>query len=186
MIAAELSAVIALQGKMPTCSELRQLGRNDLACQVSRRGGFLDWAKRLGAERSISDSDTGWAGEIELAKRLTTRGFNVERMTAVKSPYDLRINGAIRIDVKAANYAEYGVCRGWFYRVGKEAQADIIALLQLETGTSYFIPWTICPKSNVTISRSGGKWAQFRDRYDIIKELVTQRMSETALWPTIE
>ena len=184
-IAAELSAVIAVDGMMPSNNRLKQLGRSDLANQVSRRGGFLDWAKRLGAQRGQSDSDTGWDGEIALAGKLTIRGYTVERMQAVKAPYDLKVNGALRIDVKSANYAEYGACKGWFYRVGKEAQADVLALYQLDTGVVYFLPWNICPVSNVTISRSGGKWSDFKDRYDLIGQLSKQRESEREIWPSV-
>lgn len=184
MIATELSAIIASDRVMPSASRLRQLGRNDLAVKISRTGGFIAWAKRLGASREHSDSDTGWNGEVEFAKKLAVMGFSVTRMDAVKSPYDLRVNGCVRVDVKSAKYAEYGPCRGWFYRVGKEPQADIIALYQIDTKSVYFIPWSVCPVSNVTISRDGGKWSPFKDRYDILRELIAARSSETNIWPS--
>ncbi len=183
MIATELAAVISTLNKMPSAADLRQLGRNDLAVQVGRKGGYLAWAERLGATRAKSDSDTGWTGEIDLAKNLVKRGFTVERMTAVTSPYDLDVNHALRLDVKTASYAEYGACRGWFYRVGKAIQADVLALYQIDTGVCYFLPWTIGPQSNITISRSGGKYAEFRDRYDILKRLCDARRNEVLLWP---
>lgn len=184
MIAAELTTIIAGTGKMPSVSELREIGRNDLAIQVSRKGGFLSWATRLGATRAVSDSDTGWTGEIDLLEKLNERGFIAARMDAVKSPYDIKVNGVLRIDVKSANYTEYGVCRGWFYRIGKEPQADVIALYQIDTGVCYFLPHTGCPTSNVTISRSGGKYAAFKDRYDILEKIIQSRTAELAEWPT--
>lgn len=168
---------------MPSSNELRALGRNDLAGQISKKGGFPTWAARLGISRKHSDSDTGWDGEIALAESAAKNGFTVERMTGVKAPYDLVLDGVVRVDVKTARFAEYGPCRGWFYRVGKAIQADVLALYQLDTGACYFLPWSIGPTTNITISRSGGKYAAFKDRYDIIKKLAEQRKKETAFWP---
>lgn len=178
MVASELTAMINGSGLMPSANELTALGRCDLANQITRRGGYASWATRLGAVRKHSDSDTGWSGEIELAKKLQEAKFCVERMIAMKSPYDLRVEGMVRIDVKSAKYAEYGVCRGWFYRIGKDAQADILALYQLDTGICYFLPWYLCPITNVTISRDGGKYVKFRDRYDLVRHMVESRREE--------
>lgn len=186
MVVVELAKIIECLGRMPSNQELLQQGLSDLANQISKRGGFLAWAKRMGVTRSLSDSDTGWSGEIALAKVLERRGFNVLRMDAVKSPYDLRLNNVLRVDVKSANYAQYGASAGWFYRVGKEPQADIMALYQLDTGVCYFIPWGICPTSNVTISKGVGKYNEFRDRFDILEKLITTRIAESALWPSLK
>lgn len=185
MVATELAAIVAGMGVMPSNNELRELGKNDLACQISRRGGFPSWAVRLGVPRKESESDTGWGGEIALASILESQGFSVERMKAIKAPYDLRVDGVVRIDVKAANYAEYGASRGWFYRVGKEAQADVLALYQLDTKSVYFLPWNVCPKSNVTIARDGGKYKAFRDCFYVISELAELREKEKSIWPTL-
>lgn len=100
----------------------------------------MQWAKRLGLKRRHSDSDTGWDGEIALTGKLRREGFSTVRETNVKSPHDLLVEGIVRIDVKSARYAEYGACRGWFYRIGKTPQADIIALYQIDEGDCYFIP----------------------------------------------
>lgn len=183
MVATDLAAVVAGSRIMPSNSELAALGRCDLANQIARRGGFPAWAARLGCERKQSDSDTGWNGEIALAAILEGRGFSVERMKAIKAPYDLRVNGVVRIDVKSANYAEYGACRGWFYRIGKEAQADVLALYQLDTTSVYFLPWCGCPKSNITIARDGGKYKAFRDCFYVISELAELRSKEASIWP---
>jgi hypothetical protein len=183
MISVALSEIIASIGRMPTNSELREMNRTDLASQISRRGGFSGWAARLGATLSQGDSQTGWDGEIALANKLEARGFEVERLAPVKSPYDLRLNKCLRLDVKSANFAEYGACRGWFYRIGKEAQADVLALFQLDTEACYFIPWSICPATNVTISRGGGKWEYFKDRYDILESIIKHREIEARYWP---
>ena len=181
MVVSELVSIIDGRSVMPTSTMLKEIGRHDLDHQISKRGGYAFWAKRVGVERKHSDSDTGWDGEIKLAEILTVKGFSVERSTAVKWPYDLCVDG-VRIDVKTAKYAEYGACRGWFYRVGKYSQSDVLAFFQMDTTDCYFLPWQICPTSNVTISRDGGKYAQFKNRFDILKTIIEHRKQETAFW----
>lgn len=182
----QLVGIISDSGVMPSAHELRKNGRNDIACQLSRRGGFIAWADRLGVKRSHSDSDTGWRGEIALIEMLNNKGFATSRPTAVKSPFDILVNGILRIDVKSAEFAEYGPCRGWFYRIGKFPQADVLALYQLDTKDCYFIPWQICPKTNVTISRGGGKYKAFLNRYDLLFTLVERKYAEADIWPQPE
>lgn len=180
----QLVGIIAGSGVMPTAKSLRDYGRNDIACQLSRRGGFLAWADRLGVKRSLSDSDTGWKGEKELFDLLISKGFSVVRPNGVKSPFDLLVNDVLRIDVKSAEYVEYGASKGWFYRIGKIPQADVIALYKLDTGDCYFLPWQICPKTNVTISRGGGRYKSFLNRYDLLSTLIEMKKKETGIWPT--
>ena len=91
------------------------------------------------------------------------------------------VNGTVRVDVKSAKYAEYGPCKGWFYRIGKVPQADVIALLQTDTGTVYWLPWYKCPTSNVTISRDGGKYAAFKDNWSVLRTVSDLRQKEREL-----
>lgn len=165
-------------GMMPTNTHLRNTNQNDLACQIVRRGGYISWADKLGLKRAHSDSDTGWDGELAVMALLEQRGFKVERSTAVKWPHDLLVNDCLRVDVKSASYSEYGACRGWFYRIGKSPQADVIALHQIGTNEVYWLPWYLCPQTNVTISRSGGKYAKFKEAFHIVTDMAKARSAE--------
>jgi hypothetical protein len=165
-------------GLMPTNQYLKDTGQMDLANQISKKGGFFNWAERLGLSRGHSDSDTGWFGEKEVQKILESAGFQVERSSAVKWPFDLLVNRVLRVDVKSANFACYGPCKGWFYRLGKAPQADLIALYQLDTKKIYWIPWNIVPHSNITISKDGGKWANYKDSIWIVQNMVETRKLE--------
>lgn len=182
MVAEQLMEISKGTGFIPSNSELNELGRSDLANQITRRGGFISWAERLGLKRRGSASDTGWGGEKELAAILTQMEFEVQPTKLVKAPYDLRVNDSLRLDVKTARFAEYGVCRGWFYRIGKNPQADILALFQIDTKDCYFIPWQNCPTTNVTISRDGGKYIRYKNCYGILKNLADQRLTEQQIW----
>jgi hypothetical protein len=166
-------------GTMPTNQYLQDTGQGDLANQISKKGGFLKWSERLGLSREHSDSDTGWDGEKRVQKILESAGFQVERSSAVKWPFDLLVNKVLRVDVKSASFACYGVCKGWFYRIGKAPQADLIALHQMDTGETYWFPWNIVPHSNVTISKDGGKWARYKETLWIVQSMIETRQAET-------
>lgn len=180
MIEAELRGIAANLGSFPSSSELRELRRNDLACAVSKSGGFLQWSDRIGVPRKFSDSDFGWAGEVAFCDLCAAENLNAERSSGLRWPWDLIIGGALRCDVKSANYAEYGACRGWFYRVAKSPQADLIVLYQADTGDFFAIPWWVCPTTNVTISRDGGKYAAFKNDWSLVKRMLGVRLAEQA------
>jgi len=165
-------------GLMPTNQYLLETGQGDLSNQIAKKGGFFKWADRLGLSRAPSASDTGWDGEKRVQKILESAGFQVERSIAVKWPFDLLVNKVLRIDVKSANFAVYGACKGWFYRIGKMPQADLMALHQLDTGETYWIPWHIIPHSNVTISKDGGKWARYKESLWIVQSMLEPRQAE--------
>jgi hypothetical protein len=165
-------------GLMPTNQYLVDSGQGDLANQITKKGGFFKWAERLGLSRVHSDSDTGWDGEKRVQTILESAGFQVERSIAVKWPFDLLVNKVLRIDVKSANFAAYGPSKGWFYRIGKAPQADLMALHQLDTGETYWIPWHIINHSNMTISRDGGKWAQYKEALWIVQSMLETRQAE--------
>ena len=178
MIASRVMKIYDEIGTMPTVTYLKSTGQNDVSTQISRRGGFIAWAKRLGIEREHSDSDTGWDGETKLCDILHGQGFIAERQKAVKWPYDVLVNGVLRIDCKAAKKVTYDHVTGWFYRIGKAPQADIVALIQMDTGSVFFVPWYHCPQSNVTISESGGKYAKFKDNFNLVLEAAELRKAE--------
>lgn len=183
LIEENLRKICSDLGRFPSAQDLKKIGRNDISSQIGKKGGFEFWASKLGLKRTHSDSDTGWNGEKFLMKTLIEKGFLCEASDHLKCPYDLRVGSLVRIDVKSANYAEYGACKGWFFRIGKDAQSDILALLQLDTGDVYFIPCNKCPRTNITISRDGGKYKEFKNRFDIIQNLVNLREAEQKIWP---
>lgn len=181
----ELAIIADSLGKMPSAQDLKRIGRNDVGSYIAKNGGFEYWANQIGRTREHSDSDTGWDGEKSLMGILIEKGFDCEAADHLRCPYDLRVNSLLRIDVKSTNYAEYGACKGWFYRIGKDAQSDVIALHELDTKDTYFIPCNICPKTNITISRGGGKYAEFKNRFDLLEKLVKLKEEEQKIWPKI-
>lgn len=168
LVEAELRAIAARLGHFPSSTYLKEIGRNDLMCQVSRRGGVFYWSEKIGAPRQDSDSDHGWRGENKVAKILRARGHEVIEDTAIRCPFDLLVDG-VKVEVKTAKFAQYGVCRGWFYRIGRRLACDVLVLFQEDTGVCYIMPWWAAPESNITISRDGGKYAEFKDNFALIE-----------------
>lgn len=166
--AEELKLVSDGLGRMPTNSELKKLGRGDLSNQIVKRGGFKPIADRFGLRQSDSDSLFGWEGEKMAQEVLEEKGFQVERSGEVRWPFDLLVDGLVRVDVKSARFAQYGPCSGWFYRIGKRPQADVIMLVQVDTKEAYYLHWLDCPSSNITISRDGGKYRNFKGAHHLI------------------
>lgn len=156
-------------GHFPSNTELREMGRNDLACQIVRRGGFVHWAARVGVARVESESDFGWSGEREVAKILRERGHVVSEDTTIRCPFDLLVDG-VKVEVKTAKLAQYGVCRGWFYRIGRKLACDVLVLFQADTRECYIMPWWAAPETNITISMSGGIYAAYRNNFTLIEK----------------
>lgn len=182
MIASELRKVTGSIGSFPSANELRAVGRGDLASILAKRGGYSFWAERLGLSRKHSDSDTGWDGEIAVMRLFADRGISCERTPEKKAPYDLLAGGVLRVDVKSAKFAEYagstGPCRGWFFRIGKHPQADLIVLYKLDTAGIHAVPWWDCPTTNVTISVGGGKYSPYADNWELIRKMIAAREAE--------
>lgn len=155
-------------GHFPSCSDLRDQGRHDLICAVSKRGGIIAWAAKLGFDREKSASDFGWDGEDKVFQILLQKGFKAEKRPRNGCPFDILIEGILRIDVKTARYAEYGRVKGWFYRIGKLAQSDLIILFQQDTGKCIILPWTECTTSNMSITEKG-KYSNYVERWDILE-----------------
>jgi hypothetical protein len=65
-------------GTMPTNQYLKDTEQGDLANQISKKGGFLKWAERLGLAREHSDSDTGWDGEKRVRRYWNRQGFRLK------------------------------------------------------------------------------------------------------------
>lgn len=174
----ELKVISDSIGHFPSHTELRDMSRGDLANQITKRGGSLFWSQKLGIPRLRSDCDTGWKGEEEAARRLVELGFTVEVRSVLKSPFDLMVDGLLRVDVKTARLNQYGYSRGWFYRIGKIPQSDLILFWQLDTGDFFAIPWFLCPQTNVTITENGGKYALFRNNVELLREMIHARQQE--------
>lgn len=107
LIRAELTAHIDHWGRMPSARELRQRESNDLACVLTRRGGYRAWAHELGAEMKDSETKLGQDIEIREARFWLGHGCTVQ-CQSTKAPFDLLVNDH-RVDVKSAHLTKGSV-----------------------------------------------------------------------------
>lgn len=90
--------------RMPSNSEIKAvIGNYSLSNKITRTGGFTYWANNIGLDLKTSDTKLGNEWEIIVKNELQNKGYIVEE-TTVKCPYDLLINGCVKIDVKVSNF----------------------------------------------------------------------------------
>jgi hypothetical protein len=97
--------------RMPSKSECDLVtGNTSLSNVIAKRGGFEWLAKHMNLKQSDCKTRLGLKGEMQVKKLLEDMGYTVEKMS-VKHPYDLLVNGNIKIDVKIANL--YSSDKNW-------------------------------------------------------------------------
>ena len=52
----------------------------------------------------------------------------------------------------------------------------------MDTKDIFFIPWDCLPHTNVTLSRGGGKYKKYMNRFDAIGKLCKLREKERQIW----
>jgi len=106
--------------RMPTAHEIiDSTHKHGLAVAIGRYGGYKYWAEKLGLETKKSDTSFGKKYENILNLMLIAKGYKVEGMVMCH-PYDLLINGNIKIDVKASNRFHYNKDKNYYYTFNLE------------------------------------------------------------------
>ncbi|SHK38845.1 hypothetical protein SAMN02745248_02431 [Hathewaya proteolytica DSM 3090] len=99
--------------RMPSNSEIIKItGNHCLSNAIAKSGGFKHWSTILNLEIKKSETGLGKKYERICGNILKEKGYKVEQMS-VKHPYDLLVNGCVKIDVKASNrfkYSNSGFC----------------------------------------------------------------------------
>lgn len=178
MVESELVDICQSIGHMPSNSELGRMSRTDLANQIARRGGFFKWSERVGYDRTFSCTDMGRSGERIVASIVNLMGHKAEQRKAVKSPYDLLVDGLVRVDVKTANQVNYVGFPAWYYRIGKHVQSDLVILFQADTLIAHVLPWFIVNTTNITISPTSKKYDAYKNAWNLLDAMVESRTRE--------
>ena len=159
--------------RMPSSEELKKIHRNDLHCAISKRT-YSSVAKKLGLELKRSETKTGNEWEVWAKKHLEELGFAVE-LTSTKHPYDLLVEGSVKIDVKFANsYMMHDVSKVYTYRLAKkQPTCDLYILIgkDHETGELkiYVIP-SHHVKMNMVNMGVCSKYDVYLEKFDYISE----------------
>ncbi len=158
--------------RMPSSNEIISVtNSNGLNNAIARHGGYLYWANKLGLSQSRCETRTGFIGELTIKEILENKGYEVKKMPC-KHPYDLLVNGNIKIDVKAANV--YNSPEGWSsysFRIAKDnPTCDIYVLICNDSKKIMVIPSKFLKQTNVCITAQSSKYDSFVDRWDYIKQ----------------
>lgn len=149
----ELDVFIKQFGRMPSANELSKLHRNDLACIISRHGGYAYWAERFATTLKGTETHRGHHIENCIASFLKTEGFLVQQMPT-KHPYDLLLNNRITVDVKSSQYNVYGKndrVKGFFFGINKKIPTCDFYILCCVDANNHIMSKYIVPSSKAKV-----------------------------------
>lgn len=161
--------------RMPTCQEVTCYYDNATACAITRHIGWYNLAEFLNLPIKECETTTGKKHEFILADELSQKGFSVEKMPQ-NFPYDLLVNGSVKIDVKVSH-----ICHGksgYFYsfRVGKQFPTCDIYALRLVDNDGQICKTLIIPSKDVALNKQisvgakNSKYNKYNERWDIIEK----------------
>jgi hypothetical protein len=174
-----IMGLAAFLRRMPTSTEMP----GQLSEAIIRYGGFDHWAARLGLTLKQTETNVARSAEAHVADMLRARGHDVIRQR-LKSPFDLLVDGALRVDVKASSVTTYPRKTGkhaganyTFTGCKRGQDCDVFVLVCLRDGdpfAHFVVP--AAEVRGVTLSighrnlMGGGrsKWKPYRDRFDLI------------------
>jgi hypothetical protein len=138
----------------------------------------------------------GKMGETWVADVLRERGHQVAEI-GTRSSTDLVVDGLVTVEVKSATMTKRKVQRGgeyggWMFSFGRNGRPndDDFAVLVCFSDEMESVGVFVIPKDNLGLQRKtaritrenpddyAGQWAEFRDRWDLITDLVEIRKKE--------
>ena len=158
--------------RMPSRQELHDFyGSDALTNKIRRSGGYYDWATRLGLPMKESETQTGKTGETRAKELLEQHGFYVQRMST-RYPYDLYVNGCVKVDVKTAHPTKTsGTAKCYSFGLSKKCPTcDVYFLLALTPNGEkvYIVPSSI-NQTQICMGEGASIYDKYRDRYDIVQ-----------------
>ena len=164
--------------RMPTRNEIQTMYRNNgLDCAICKNGGYKHWANKLNL--AIKESETSFGQEIESRViELLKERFGVVESTSTKYPYDILVDGVVKIDVKAARSTLIRGYEAFSFRIAKkQPTCDFYVLVEVNDLES-IERIMIVPSGDVTgqvqicVGSGESKYDKYIDRWDMIRQLL--------------
>jgi len=161
--------------RMPSRSEIETVGKNKaIVSAIARSYGYYGWAERLGLDAKESDTLMGITYEKLCMESLKSKGYSVKD-TAVKAPYDLIINGNVKIDVKSGTAYESRGSRVHTFGINKPLPVcDLYIIYALDEERENIERTFIIPSKDLKLhSMSIGadsKYNKYINRWDFIDQ----------------
>jgi len=159
---------------MPSRMEMKiSLSNDALANKIARSGGFRYWANKLNLTEKESETKLGQEYEANAMELIKSRGYLIDRMTT-KCPFDLLVNGNIRIDVKVGNPGHVRGSRVHTFRTAKKfATCDLYMIFALKEDSSveklFLIPGNDLQVVTMCIGNKS-KYDKYIDRWDLLEQ----------------
>lgn len=164
--------------RMPSRKEIEEYyGNTSLTNKIARSGGHYHWAKKLGLKTKNSDTKLGIYAESVVAEVLVNANHDVQK-TALKFPYDLLVDGCVKIDVKAANISYVHGSKVRAYRLAKKQQTcDLYILCEVndsgKVGDMYVVPSSmVSGQVQVEMGTASTIYEKYKNRFDLIDKMV--------------
>lgn len=164
--------------RMPVSTEIRALKREDLHNAISRSElKYSGWARKLNLELKDSETTKGLDCELTIKNAIETmfKYMTVTKMST-KHPYDLLINGCVKVDVKvAAPHHHFGPRAHTFALNKKYATCDIYVCVALnekgEIENHFIIPAAHLQIVTLNICRDS-KYNQYMNKWNFLDRFV--------------
>lgn len=163
--------------RMPSRSEIEQYYNNTaLTNAISRRaGGWYKLAKDLGLPIKYSETLLGKTQEHYVQEKLISMGYQVNKMPQ-NFPYDLLVNGTVKIDVKASRL--YRGENGNFYtfHLEKPYSTCDIYVLRLLNNSSDCLADLVIPSAHVptnkqiSVGEKSSKYYKYNEKWEYIQQ----------------
>jgi len=167
--------------RMPSNSELYQAYNNQqLSNAIAKSGGFRFWANKLGLAIKQTDTEHGYRQELKVIGIIRQRGYTAED-TPVKFPYDVLVNGMVKIDVKCARISKVREHDTYAFHISKDMPTcDLYFICCLDDADAikmlYIIPAHKI-RGQVQLVMSGSqvskKYAKYLNRWDLLDKCIS-------------
>lgn len=161
--------------RMPTMKEIEDYyGNTALTKKIGASGGFEAWANKLKLSRKPCESVLAAQYEKLAKKTLEEKGFNCE-LTSVKHPYDILVNGGVKIDVKVSNLVAIGDSKAYTFNIEKkQPTCDLYVAYCLdenkEIAKTYIIPSRVLTgQCQLSLGKDNSEYDIYLNRWELIK-----------------
>ena len=160
--------------RMPSSREVKSMtGSYALSNAIQKSGGYKYWADLLGLDQKHSETKLAIEWECKIANAFRAAGYDVER-TSVKYPYDLLIDGCVKVDVKVARTSFVRGSAVHAYRIVKPQQTcDFYICCEADSDDVYVIPANVCKGQKQIEMGMTTKYAVYKNAFDLIDNAVT-------------